>query len=506
MEAVATPLAGKPLFSNKALKKLIFPLVIEQFLAISVGFCDTVMISGLGDEAISGVSLVDMIMTLMINVFAALATGGAVVAAQFIGAKRAKDARNSASQLIFVAFIISIVLMALTLVFKAQLLRLFFSTLEEGVMQSALTYFWISALSFPFLAIYNCCAALFRAMGNSKISMLASLITTIMNIIGNAILIYGVKWGVAGAAISSTISRFAAMLLLLILLHKRDRPIYISIKDKFRPNFGLIKKILSIGIPSSIESSLFHLGRILVVSIITSFGTVQIAANAVANNLDGIGCIPGQAMGLAVITVIGQCVGLGSEEQIRLHTKKLMKLTYLMSAIWNAIILATLPLTLRMYNISPDAYSLALKLIIIHNGCHFHLACFVHHAECPEGCERRQVHDVHRAVFDVHFPTASELHNRTQARHGRYRRLDSDDSRLGVPRGCVLPALQRQALAELQHLQKRQETGKSRINLTPQLCLLRGQIISRHKNEAVFRLPHFLFNYLLPVIFAISSA
>lgn len=175
--------------------------------------------------------------------------------------------------------------------------------------------------------------------------------------------------GVAGAAISSTISRFAAMLLLLILLHKRDRPIYISIKDKFRPNFGLIKKILSIGIPSSIESSLFHLGRILVVSIITSFGTVQIAANAVANNLDGIGCIPGQAMGLAVITVIGQCVGLGSEEQIRLHTKKLMKLTYLMSAIWNAIILATLPLTLRMYNISPDAYSLALKLIIIHNGC-----------------------------------------------------------------------------------------------------------------------------------------
>lgn len=369
MEAVATPRAEKPLFSNKALKKLIFPLVIEQFLAISVGFCDTVMISGLGDEAISGVSLVDMIMTLMINVFAALATGGAVVAAQFIGAKRAKDARNSASQLIFIAFIISIVLMALTLVFKAQLLRLFFSTLEEGVMQSALTYFWISALSFPFLAIYNCCAALFRAMGNSKISMLASLITTIMNIIGNAILIYGVKWGVAGAAASSTISRFAAMLLLLILLHKRDHPIYISIKDKFRPNFGLIKKILSIGIPSSIESSLFHLGRILVVSIITSFGTVQIAANAVANNLDGIGCIPGQAMGLAVITVIGQCVGLGSEEQIRLHTKKLMRLTYLMSAIWNAIILATLPLTLKMYNISPDAYSLALKLIIIHNGC-----------------------------------------------------------------------------------------------------------------------------------------
>lgn len=447
MEAVATPCAEKPLFSNKALKKLIFPLVIEQFLAISVGFCDTVMISGLGDEAISGVSLVDMIMTLMINVFAALATGGAVVAAQFIGAKRAKDARNSASQLIFIAFIISIVLMALTLVFKAQLLRLFFSTLEEGVMQSALTYFWISALSFPFLAIYNCCAALFRAMGNSKISMLASLITTIMNIIGNAILIYGVKWGVAGAAASSTISRFAAMLLLLILLHKRDHPIYISIKDKFRPNFGLIKKILSIGIPSSIESSLFHLGRILVVSIITSFGTVQIAANAVANNLDGIGCIPGQAMGLAVITVIGQCVGDMERDNPRDSPADAQDVQHLARRIFARV----------------KAHHYPQRL------CHFHLARFVHHAECPEGCERCQVHYVHRAVFNVHFPTASELHNRTQARHGRYRCLDSDDSRLGVPRGCVLPALQRQALAELQHLQKRQETGKSRINLTPQL-------------------------------------
>ena len=369
MEKVAKQTVDKPLFSVKALKKLIFPLVIEQFLAISVGFFDTVMISGLGDEAISGVSLVDMIMVLIINIFAALATGGAVVAAQFIGAGKVKDARKSASQLIFVAFLISLVLMALTLIFKAQILRLLFSTLDQGVMDSALTYFWISALSFPFLAVYNCCAALFRAMGNSKISMLASLMTNIMNITGNAVLIYGVRLGVAGAAASSTISRFMSMLLLLILLCKKDHPIYISFSEKFVPDFRLIKKILAIGIPNSVESSLFNLGRILVVSIITSFGTVQIAANAVANNLDGIGCIPGQAMGLAMITVIGQCVGLGSEAQVRLHAKKLMKLTYLMSAIWNVLILATLPLTLKMYNISADAYSLAFKLIFIHNGC-----------------------------------------------------------------------------------------------------------------------------------------
>lgn len=181
-----------------------------------------------------------------------------------------------------------------------------------------------------------------------------------------------------------------------------------------------------------------------------------------------------------MITVIGQCVGLGSEEQIRLHTKKLMRLTYLMSAIWNAIILATLPLTLRMYNISPDAYSLALKLIIIHNGC----AIFIWPASFT-------MPNVLKAANDVKFTMCIALFSMFTFRlflsyiiglrlgMGRYRRLVGDDSRLGVPRGCVLPALQGQALAELQHLQKRQETGKSRINLTPQLRLLRGQIISR---------------------------
>ena len=284
---------AKPLFSDRALKRLIFPLVIEQLLAVSVGLMDTVMISSLGDEAISGVSLVDMIMVLIINIFAALATGGAVVAAQFIGAGKRESARGSASQLIFITFIVSLIFMALALLFRSQILFLFFSTLEPEVMEAALTYFWISALSFPFIAVYNCCAALFRAMGNSKISMFASLCTNILNVIGNSIMIFGFKLGVAGAAAASAFSRFVAMALLLILLCRKDNIIYISFKEHFKPDFRIIKNILGIGIPNSIESSLFNLGRILVVSIITSFGTVQIAANAVANNLDGLGIIPG---------------------------------------------------------------------------------------------------------------------------------------------------------------------------------------------------------------------
>ncbi|NLA77678.1 MAG: MATE family efflux transporter, partial [Clostridiales bacterium] len=190
----------------------------------------------------------------------------------------------------------------------------------------------------------------------------------ILNVIGNAILIYGANMGVAGAAVASAISRFVCMAVMLILLCSKSNIIYISVKDGFRPNKTLIKRILRIAIPGSLESSVFQLGRVLVVSIIAGFGTVQIAANAVANNLDGFGIVPGQAIGLAVVTVVGQCVGAGDTQQVRFYTKKLIKITYIILAVWNVFLIVTLPLTLKFYNLSGETLSLAMTLIIIHNG------------------------------------------------------------------------------------------------------------------------------------------
>lgn len=359
----------KPLFSQRALKRLIFPLIIEQMLALSIGLIDTIMISSLGDAAISGVSLVDMIVALIINLFGAMATGGAVIAAQYIGAGDRNNARKSASQLIFITFIISVIIMSFFLIFRYQILSLCFNDLENDVMDSAVSYLWISSLSFPFIAVYNCCAALFRAMGNSKVSMLAALVTNVLNIIGNSIMIFGFKKGVAGAAAASTFSRFMCMVFLLILICSKNNLIYISFKEKFIPDFKMIKRILHIAIPNSIESSLFNFGRILVVGVITPFGTMQIAANAVANNIDALGVIPGQAIALGTITVIGQCVGAKDEKQIRFYTKKLIKLAYGAMAISNTIIILILPLMLKLYNISADAYSLATILVLIHNIC-----------------------------------------------------------------------------------------------------------------------------------------
>lgn len=355
------------MFSNRALAVLIAPLIVEQVLAITVGMVDTMMVSSAGEAATSGVSLVDMINNLMINVFAAVSTGGAVVASQYLGHKDEKKSCESALQLLLVTGLISVGIAALTIIFRREILELLYHGVEEDVMRNALVYFWLSALSYPFLAVYNSCAALFRSMENSKISMKVSILMNLMNACGNAFFIFVMKWGVAGAALASLISRMTACLILCFRLTDRSLPIHIG-DEPFSWNGGMIRRILHIGIPGGIENSIFQLGRVLVVSIIATFGTVQIAANAVANNLDGMGILPGQAMNLAMITVIGQCVGAGDYEQVRYYAKKMLKITYVLLGSCCVLIIATMPLTMRLYALSQEALSLAAILVTIHDG------------------------------------------------------------------------------------------------------------------------------------------
>ena len=368
------------MFSKKDLQKLIIPLIIEQLLGISVGMFDTIMISSLGESAVSGVSLVDMLNVLMINIFAALATGGAVICAYELGKiKKLMEqdtsvkndfpgARSAAKQLLIVLLVASILVAGLALFFRVGLLRLCFGAIEDDVMANALTYFVISAISYPFIAIYNGLAALFRTMGNSKITMIASFFMNLLNICGNALFIYVFNWGVAGAAWSTTISRFLGMLLLFVIISNKNHEIYINFREKFRLDFHVMKKILGIGIPGSLENSVFQLGRILVISMIAGFGTAQVAANAVANNLDSLGCIPGQALGLAVVTVVGQCIGAGDYDSARQYEQKLLKFAYISMAVVNILILVSLPLSLKLYNLTKETLELAAILVILHDG------------------------------------------------------------------------------------------------------------------------------------------
>lgn len=356
-------------FTNQELKKLIIPLLIEQTLAVLVGLLDVLMVSYNGESAVSGVSLSDMLNVLLINIFSALATGGAVVVSQAIGKKAYKEANIAANQLLTISLLIGLIIMTITLTLGESILNLLYQDVEFSVMDAAKKYLSITAISFPFLAVYNSSAAIYRSIGNSKVSMFVSILMNLINCCGNAILVYGVKMGVAGVAIPTVVSRAVACLIILGLLLNKHQILHINFKYLAIPRPNTIILILKYGIPSALENGLFQLGRILVVSLISQYETFQISANSVANTFDSLGCIPGSAMNLAMITVVGQMIGAKDYKAARYYTNKLLKITYLMTISLNVIICATIPLCVKAYNISPEAQRLTIYLVLIHDGC-----------------------------------------------------------------------------------------------------------------------------------------
>lgn len=356
------------LFTNRQLLALLCPLVIEQALAIFVGMADTVMVSSVGEAAISGVSLVDMINQLIFTVFAALATGGSVVTSQRLGAKQPGEAARSAGQLVSLSAVLGVTVMGFCLILRTGLLRLFFGSISDDVMAACLTYFTITALSYPFLALYNAGAAIFRSSGNSAVSMKVSVIVNLVNLAGNAICIYGLKMGIAGVAVPTLFSRMLGAVLILALAAGEHAPLRITARSVFCWQGGMVRSILHIGVPSALENSLFQLGRVLVVGMISLFGTVHISANAVANNLDGVGCIIGNALCLGMIAVVGRCIGAGDFEQAAHYTKKLLLWDYLAQGAGNLLILIFLNPLLSVYTLSPETRELAWLLVMIHAG------------------------------------------------------------------------------------------------------------------------------------------
>ncbi len=356
----------EPLFTQKELLLLTGPLLVEQLLEVTVGMADTMMVSRCGEAAISGVSLVDMINNLIIVLFAALATGGAVVVSQFLGAREQKSADNSAGQLLLLSGLSGMVIGVFCFVLARPMIRLCYGSIDAQVLEAGVKYLKIIALSYPFLALYNGGAALFRSMGDSKISMKISLLMNIINIVGNAVCIFGLKMGVDGVAWPSVLSRVTAAALILRRCYRGDHAL--NVPRTTRLDAGLARRILGIGIPSAFENSLFEAGRILVVSMISTFGTVQIAANAVANNLDGMGVIPGKAISLAMITVVGRCVGARDDEQAIYYTRKLTVWSYIAMGLSNGAILLFLPKLIGIYALTGETMALSITLVRIHAG------------------------------------------------------------------------------------------------------------------------------------------
>ena len=355
------------LFSNKQLIRLIIPLVIEQGLTILVGMADGVMISSVGEAAISGVSLVDMINAVILVLFAALATGGAVVTSQFLGARQLEKAKKSVGQLVIMAVVLGIATMVPCLIFDEELLMLCFGAIEPDVKAAGLKYLQITALSFPFIALYNAGAAIFRSMGNSRMSMRASLLMNVINVVGNAFCIYVLKWGVYGVAIPTLVSRAAAGIYMMAMAVRPNQILRLTGEGVRSIDRNMMGSILRIGVPSACENCFFSLGRLIVASMITLFGTSQVSANAVAGNIDRLGIIIGQAMGLALVTVVGQCIGARDTDQASYYIKKILKWTYVVQGFTNLLIVLFVGPLVDFYStLAPETRELAMRLSTIH--------------------------------------------------------------------------------------------------------------------------------------------
>lgn len=357
------------LFDNRALTALIIPLIIEQLLAVFVGMADSIMIASVGEAAVSGVSLVDQIMVLLINAFAALATGGAVVAGQYLGSKKTEEAAKSATQLVWFITICAVVITFFVYAGKYFILHGVFGRIEPEVMDHANTYLMIVTASIPFMAMYNGGAAIFRAMGNSRISMQVSIVMNVINVGGNAILIYGFHRGTEGVAIPTLVSRVVAAVLIVSLLCDQKRPLHIERTFRYRINWFIVKKILSIGVPNGLENSMFQLGKIIVLSLVSGFGTYAIAANAVSNAVALFQILPGMSVTFAVTTVIARCVGAGDYEQVKYYHKKLMTVAYVSMAVTVTVIYLLLPVILNAYHLSEITEKITRQIINLHGIC-----------------------------------------------------------------------------------------------------------------------------------------
>lgn len=356
-------------FSRKDLITLLIPLIVEQMLAILVGLADSIMVASVGESAVSGVSLVDSCFLLLFQVFSALATGGAVVAGQYLGLKEEKNACEASNQLVWFVTICSVVVMVLVYICKGLILEGVFGHIDADVEKHANTYLLIVTASIPFIALYNCGAAIFRSMGNSKVSMKISIIMNAINVIGNAILVYGFKCGTEGVAIPTLVSRVFAGVVITVLACNQSLPLHIKKTLKYRIQWKMVKRILYIGVPNGLENSMFQLGKILVLSLVSTFGTYAIAANAISNIVASFQTLTGLSANLAMITVISRCIGAGDYEQVKYYTKKLHIFAYVGTFITVGITFVSLPFILKAYNLSDMAATEATHILLLHGSC-----------------------------------------------------------------------------------------------------------------------------------------
>lgn len=345
---------------------MILPLLMEQFLLMLVGLADTMVVSYAGEAAVSGVSLVNSFNTIFINLFTALASGGAVVVSQYIGRRDMKMASESSSQLLMVATVFAVVISIPVLIWKVPLLKGLFGKVEPDVMEACKTYLRISVYSFPALGIYNAGTALYRSIGKTSVTMKISIVSNLINVAGNLIGVFVFRAGVAGVAYPSLIARTFSAVVITLLCFREKEVRYVG-RWIFQWNRELLKKMFSIAIPNGVESGIFQFVKVALSSVVALFGTYQIAANGISQSIWSVAALISVTMGPVFITVIGQCMGAGDIRQAEYYFRKLTKVTVCISVAWNTLIFLITPLLIKIFAVSRQTGQMILYLVLIHN-------------------------------------------------------------------------------------------------------------------------------------------
>lgn len=355
---------GNLLFPRRALWMLLIPLIIEQMLNSLMGMVDTLMVSRVGAEAISAVSLVDSINNLVLQVFAAMAAGAAIICSQYLGRKDEKGCNDAAKQIVLTVVVISSVIMIIGVGFRKPLLHLIFGSVEEAVMTNAQMYFLITALSYPFIALFQAGAAFYRACGNSKFTMKTALIANVANIVGNTLFIFVLQMGAAGAAVSTLISRALCAFVVFYALRKPGYAIQLKNYFSIRPDLNLIVKILAIGVPSGIENGMFQFGKLAIQSTVSSLGTAAIAAQAMTIIFENVNGMAAVGIGIGLMTVVGQSIGAGRQEEAKYYIVKLAgyaEIAMIISCIF--VYIAARPVTV-LAGMSEESTALCMQMIL----------------------------------------------------------------------------------------------------------------------------------------------
>ena len=357
------------LFTNKQLIALMLPVVMNSAMGSLVAMADSVMVSKVGEVAISAVSLVGTIMVVAYSLFGALSVGGSVLTSQYIGAGKYAEAKHSTGQLILMSLFVSTVFGVLCILFAEPLLRLCFGSIEDAVMEDALTYFYFTASAFPLIGLGSATGTIFHCARNTKITLKIGILANVVNIVGNYICIYRLNMGVEGVAIPTLISQFVSAGTTALALFKSKQNLKPKWKDIVKVDPKMIGKMLRLGLPTALENSMFDGGKVVIMSMVSMFGTYQIAANSTACTLLNYPNLFAHACNSVSLMVIGQCVGAKDMEQLKENVRKLMVISYIFGNAVAVIMIIFRRQFLGLYTtLSPETVELASQLMLIHLG------------------------------------------------------------------------------------------------------------------------------------------